>query len=231
VKKLIAVDIGGTCCEEFDKPGAREILRDLQPNTRLPDEISRQLLHEAPATPETVTAVCNKLLIDEHEFYNRIWEVGGFTPFPYTVETLAALREFGRVVAYSNLDSLSGPLRMEQFRAVCGPHIDGSHASFETGYRKPSPQAWKWLSLKYRAPLSSIVNIGNQTFEDVRGLLALGQRAIWIRAKGEDIPLDFLDDPLTNVLQEPDDPKIRDWRVAIVEDLRGAVPVIRAWTR
>lgn len=213
---LISIDVGDTL-GRFDPPGAPALLEELSPLSRSAiAEFDRQYLHPATElTDEVISLVCRMLAIPRDD-WRLLGRPGGFTAFTYTNETLAELAKIGQLVTLSNVSALAGPNRMRDVRAQCGRYLGHNYTSFQLGMRKPDPHCWQRIASDHFVEIGSIVHIGDRITEDVRGPLFAGCRgAILTNTRGDTVPDDLRADP----------------RVAVVNDLRSAVPILRTWAQ
>jgi len=212
---LISIDVGDTL-GTFDRPGAPDLLEELSPLSRSAiAEFDRQYLHATPKLTEEIISKACRMLMIRREDWDLLGSPGGFTAFPHTIGALAKLAAIGPAVTLSNASIIAGPNRMRDLRKQCGRHLGSNYTSFQMAMRKPDAQCWGRIASDHFIDVGNIVHIGDRLTEDVRGPLFAGCRGvIFTNTRNEQVPDDLLEDP----------------RVAIVNDLRGAPPIVRAWS-
>jgi FMN phosphatase YigB (HAD superfamily) len=214
---LITVDIGSTlgaftgdsCIEVFTKlvkqyHGAKE---------SMVAEVTRWFLHVAPRiTDELIAEVCAYLMIPTEAWPNYV--NSGFRAYDDTAGALADLTTLGSVAALSNVSVLTGPVRMHDVENQLGRYLDQIFTSYALQTRKPHRRCWTTIATQYGITVGDIVHVGDRVPEDIRGALRAGcHGAILTNTRKIDVPDDLLHHP----------------RVAVVDSLSEAVPVIRVW--
>jgi FMN phosphatase YigB (HAD superfamily) len=182
---------------------------------RIVGEEARRFLHTTPElTDAVIWGLCGALLIDRRSWPDP-WPRGGFLPYPYTNPVLAELNRIAPVAALSNL-SVLGATRMDDLDQYSGQYLDGIFTSYDMRRRKPDPTLWLDIAGIHGIPADEIVHIGDRWVPDTCGAYHAGAQAIYVTATRDD------HHPI------PPHDEMRD-RIAIVNDLRDAPAVIRAW--
>jgi FMN phosphatase YigB (HAD superfamily) len=217
---LITTDVGNTL-GSFTKPSVKDILFDLSKlpavvgKAQIIGEEERRFLHTAPVLTDAVRwDLCGALLID-WRVWPSPWPRGGFLPYPYTNSVLAELRRIAPIAALSNV-SVLGATRMDDLDQFCGRYLDNIYTSYDMRRRKPDPRLWVDIADVYGVPVSEVVHIGDRWVNDICGAYHAGASAIYLTGTRDD------HNPI------PPHDEMTD-RIAIVNDLRDAPAVIRAW--
>lgn len=212
--ELIVVDAGhtlGVCTG----PNTTDVLAGLSPLPR--DEVAdheRRVLHRNPLTESAIAELCTVLHIDP-TVWPLPWPAAGFEVYDYTPQALGELAEYAKIVVLSNLDSASGPARIQALAEQCRPHITAVWTSYGLGSRKPDPTLWRHLARVYEADLRNVVHIGDNWFADVHGAVRAGCNAVYVETREPQPPL----------WEWPDDVP---GRIAVAADLRHAVADVAA---
>lgn len=180
--ELIVLDAGhtlGVCTG----PNTTDVLADLSPLSR--DEVAdqeRRILHRNPLTEATISELCTVLHIDPTK-WPLPWPQTGFEVYDYTPQALAELASIAKVVVLSNLDSASGPARIQALLDKCAPHIAAVWTSYGLCSRKPDPTLWRHLAKVYDADVRNVVHIGDNWVADVHGPTRAGCSAVYVETR------------------------------------------------
>lgn len=208
VIELIVVDAGhtlGVCTG----PNTTDILATRSPLPRdMVAEQERRLLHREPLTEKLIADLCYELHIDPTT-WPLPWPKVGFEAYEHVPAALAELAAIARVVVLTNMDSASGPARLQQLHDQCDPHIAAIWTSYGLGARKPDPRLWRRLADVYEADPRHVVHIGDSWLCDVHGALRAGCNAVYLETR------------------EPA-PDLRDWpdgggKITVAANLKHAV--------
>jgi haloacid dehalogenase superfamily, subfamily IA, variant 1 with third motif having Dx(3-4)D or Dx(3-4)E len=103
-------------------------------------------------------------------------------PLPGVRETLSALSGSYRMAVISN----GGGIDLERSGLSAWLRPENCFTSQMCGYRKPHPAIFAYALKKLNIPASRSVMIGDSWNRDVRGAVASGIDAVWIRPGGSD---------------------------------------------
>lgn len=206
--ELIVVDADHTL-GECTGPHTIEILSRLSPlPVHMIAEEYRRLLHRKPLTENLISELCTVLHIDPQQ-WPMPWPEVGFQIYDYTPQALEQLAQIAKVIVLSNMDSASGPARLQQLAAQCDPHLTAVWASYGMNSRKPDPTLWTSLATVYEVEPSSVVHIGDTWVQDVHGPIRAGCHAVFVETS-ENAP---------DLASWPDGPG----RLTVAADLQHAV--------
>lgn len=184
--KAVLFDVGGTLIEPFAEDPLAGLARTLGLDGPRGDALRTLVVrHVFPSADLLADRLRTELGLDARDAVTAYWNAASTLPVPRADATtcVAAVRAAGGKVGI--VGTLATP-EAEAFRRACSaivPLVDAWQLSCETGTAKPSAAAFTAVLDALGVAPSHALVVGDDLAEDVEPALALGMRALWLRAE------------------------------------------------